>query len=67
MLLKAATAFGIAATLMGTGPLAGNSGWLRVKAELAAARPQARLAAQAQALFRTGLPHPAGARSQETP
>lgn len=60
MLLKAA-AFGIAATLMGTGPLAGNSGLLRVKADLGAARPQARLAAQAEALFHSGLPRPAGA------
>lgn len=56
MILKAAAAFGIAATLMGTGPLAGplGPGWLRVKADLADAHPQARLAAQAHALFRSG-------------
>ncbi len=67
MLLKAAFAFGIAATLMGTGPFAGNPGWLRVRQELAAARPQARLAAQAEALFHSGLPRPDGATSQERP
>ena len=62
MLFKAAAAFGIAAAVMGTGPLAGplNPGWQRVKAGLAAARPQARLASQAAALFQPGLPRPAG-------
>jgi hypothetical protein len=67
MLLKFAAAFAIAATLMGTGPLPGNPGLLLVKAELAAAGPQARLAAQVDALFQSGLPHPAGAKSQERP
>jgi len=56
MLFKAAAAFGIAAALMGTGPLAGplGPGWLRVKADLADAHPQARLAAQAHEMFRSG-------------
>lgn len=60
MLLKAAAAFGIAAALMGAGPLAGplSPGWLRVKADLANAHPQARLAAQAEGLFHSGLPRP---------
>jgi hypothetical protein len=58
MIFKAAAAFGIAATLMGTGPLAGPlaPGWLRVEADLADARPQARLAAQTHDLFRSGMP-----------
>jgi hypothetical protein len=66
MLLKAAAAFGIAAALMGTGPFAGplSPGWLRVKADLAAARPQARLAAQAHVLFQSGEPHPEPADRQ---
>jgi len=66
MLLKAAAAFGIAAALMGTGPLAGplNPGWLRVKADLAAARPQTRLAAQAHVLFHSGEPRPEPADRQ---
>ncbi len=56
MLLKAAAAFAVAAALMGTGPLAGppGPGWLRVKAGLDAAHPQARLAAQAARLFHSG-------------
>jgi hypothetical protein len=60
MILKAAVAFGIAAALMGTGPLAGplGPGWLRVKADLAEARPQVRLAAQAHDLFHSGMPRP---------
>lgn len=60
MLLKAAAAFGIAAALMGTGPLAGplSPGWLRVKVDLAEARPQARLAAQTHDMFHSGLPRP---------
>jgi hypothetical protein len=66
MLFKAAAAFGIVAALMGTGPLAGplNPGWLRVKAELAAAQPQKRLAVQAQALFHSATPlrHSEGGR-----
>ncbi|MBV9550458.1 MAG: hypothetical protein JO256_12385 [Alphaproteobacteria bacterium] len=60
MLLKAALSFGVAATLLGSGPLAGTPGLLRVKAELAAARPQAKLAARAEVLFHSGLPRPAG-------
>jgi hypothetical protein len=60
MIFKAAIAFGIAAALMGTGPLKDlvsgplNPGWLRVRADLAHAHPQARLVAQAHALFRSG-------------
>jgi hypothetical protein len=57
MLLKAVAAFAIAGAVMGTGPLAGplGPGWLKVKADLAAAHPQVRLAAQAQDLFHSGL------------
>lgn len=63
MLLKAAAAFTIAAALLGTGPLAGplGPGWQRVRADLAAARPEARLAAEFRLLFRSGMPRPDGA------
>ena len=64
MLLKVPAAFAVAAMLMGTGPLAGplSPGWLRVKADLAAAQPQARLATQAHVLLHSATPRPDAAR-----
>jgi hypothetical protein len=63
-LFKAAAGFCLAPALLGTGPFAGPADphWELVKADLAAARPQARLqeslAGQARTLFRTGTPRP---------
>jgi hypothetical protein len=66
-LLNAAAGFAFAAWILGTGPFAGppNPHWDVVKADLAAARPQARLAAQAESLFPAGLPRPAHDEIQE--
>lgn len=66
LIFKAGTAFTVAAYLLGTGPFAGPADphWDVVRADLAAARPQERLAAQMEALFSAGKPHPA-ADSQE--
>jgi len=60
-LLNAGVGFAFAAWLLGTGPFAGppDPHWDVVKADLAAARPQARLAAQAEFLIPAGLPRPA--------
>jgi hypothetical protein len=61
LLFKAATAFTLAAWVLGTGPFAGPADphWDAVRADLAAARPKEVLAAQAEALFQAGLPRPA--------
>ncbi|HJR57164.1 MAG TPA: hypothetical protein VJ798_11335 [Rhizomicrobium sp.] len=60
LLFKAGTAFAVAAYFLGTGPFAGPADphWEVVRADLAAARPQERLAAQMAILFRPGTPHP---------
>ena len=60
LLFKAGTAFAVAAYFLGTGPFAGppDPHWEVVKADLAAARPQERLAAQMATLFHPGKPHP---------
>lgn len=60
LLFKAGTAFAVAAYLLGTGPFAGPADphWEVVRADLAAARPQERLAAQMATLFRPGKPRP---------
>ena len=61
LLFKAGTAFAVAAYLLGTGPFAGPADphWELVRADLAAAHPQERLAAQLATLFRPGTPRPA--------
>jgi len=61
VLLNAAAGFALAAWFLGTGPFAGppDPHWETVRADLAAARPQARLAAQASVLFPAGMPRPA--------
>lgn len=60
LIFKAGTAFAVAAYMLGTGPFAGPADphWELVKADLAAARPQERLAAQVATLFRPGTPRP---------
>ena len=59
-LFNAVAAFCLAAAVLGTGPFAGPAAphWEAVKADLAAVRPQERLAAQVGTLFRAGTPHP---------
>ena len=67
-LFNAVAAFCLAAAVLGTGPFAGPAAahWEAVKADLAAARPQARLherlAGQVGALFRAGTPRPVADR-----
>lgn len=58
LLFKAGTAFAAAAWLLGYGPFSGPPAprWDAVRAELAAAQPRARLAAQAETLFQAGMP-----------
>jgi hypothetical protein len=56
LLLNASIAFAVAALWTGTGPFAAPR-WQAVAAELAQARPQERLAAQARTLLHPGLPH----------
>lgn len=60
LMLKALAAFAVAAWFMGNGPFAGslNPHWQAVAADLAAAHPEAKLAQQAEYLFRSGTPHP---------
>ena len=59
-LFKAAAAFSFAATILGIGPFAGpvDPHWQDVRADLAAARSQERLAEQVWTVFRPGTPRP---------
>jgi hypothetical protein len=60
-LFKAATAFALAAWLLGEAPFAGppDPHWDIVRADLAAAHPRERLAAQLGTLIQAGQPRPA--------
>ena len=61
LLLNAGTGFALAAWFLGTGLLAGFSTphWDVVRADLAAAHPRQKLAAQLCGLFPAGTPRPA--------
>ncbi len=60
-LLNAGAGFAFAAWILGAGPFAGppDPHWDVVRADLAAAHPQARLVAQADILIPAGMPLPA--------
>ena len=65
-LFKAAAAFSLAAYILGTGPFAGPADphWEAVQADLAAARPQERLAEQVRTVFHPGTPRPAAVEAE---
>ena len=67
LLLNAGTGFALGAWFLGIGPLAGFSTpyWDVVRADLAAAHPRQKLAAQMGGLFPTGMPRPATPASAE--